>query len=95
MRRKIAVLSLAGLLAALLFAPDAEAGCKRGRKGGGKYVTYDGASFGSYPRTYAPQPLPTRRQPMMYRPQGPSYMPYAPAAPGGGFPAPPPPMMGS
>lgn len=90
MRRRIAVLSLAGLVAVLALAPDAHGGCK-GRKGGGgmhfgkrgrgKYVTYNGASFG----TYAPAPIP---------PAAPHFPGYAPAAPGAVYPTTPPPMMG-
>lgn len=93
MRRRIAVLSLAGLFAALALIQPAEA-CggrkKAGKHGrGGKYVTYNGAQYGTYPQ---PQATPVHYAPSSnYAPT----TPYAPAAPGGGFPPPPPPMMGS
>ncbi len=90
MRRKLAVLSLAALVSGLLLAPAAEAGCKHKQKGRkGKYVTYNGASFGSCPQAYAPQPT---YQPEYQPAYGPSSQGYAPSGQGAYMAPPPPPM---
>lgn len=60
---------------------------------GGKYVTYDGSQWGTYPAGYgAPAPQ-SYGQPQYMGPAGASYTPGMPAP--SGTMAPPPPMFGS
>jgi len=71
MRRKIALLALAGLTSGLFLARPAEAnGFRRGGHGG-KFVTYNGSSFGTYslapaaPVYHRPRPV----APVYYSPR--------------------------
>jgi len=97
MRRRIALTTLAGLMAALVLAQPAEAcGGRKARKCGchghgrghrGKYVTYNGAGYGTYPmaETYSPGYAPA------YGPAPQGGVGYAPASYNGGMMPPPPP----
>lgn len=86
MRRYLALFALAVVMLALPQSSEASGGHRRG--GGltrGKYVTYNGATF-----TATPVAVARTRRLRAVSPRVPSYLSYAPAAPGGGFPM----MMG-
>jgi len=60
MRRKLALLALAGVASGVILTPSAEAnGLRRGGHGG-KYVTYNGSTFGTYQPVYTAPAAPVR-----------------------------------